>query len=180
MGPGLVKGGFGKPKICGRQAVGVLRTFKPEVPDNPSIESQAAAANQRLAMNGYGGGYDPSASDVYKARMYADPIPQGGMVPNPLGPDAVFVCYFHGMAGFKDSLLPDDGGVISQAPKVTGDLVFGLDKLSPNRPFRAVAQDANFVWVTDGLSTVMCHKRDYVALLSEYGLLPDDSTQPLP
>jgi hypothetical protein len=180
MGPGKVKGGFGNPRICGRQAVGVLRTFKPDLPDNPSIESQSTAANRRLAMEAYGGGYDPSASDFYKARMYADAVPKGGMVPDPLGSSAVFVCQFHGMAGYKDSLHPDDGGIVPEAPKLTGDVVFGLDKLTPGRPFRSVGQDANFVWVSDGKVTVMCHKADYVALLAEYGLLPDDTTQPLP
>jgi hypothetical protein len=101
--------------------------------------------------------------------------------PNTVGPNSKFVCPFHSQALYRDALHPEDNnGIVPQAPKLTGELVFGLDKLSPGRPFRAVAQDASFAWVTDGRSTVMCHKRDYIALLAEYGLLPDDTTQPLP
>jgi hypothetical protein len=175
--PGL-PGRFGKPGKCGRQAVGVIQSFKPEVPDNPSIESQAATASRRLAMDVYGGGYDPSASDVYKARMFADAVPQGGMVRDPLGPDAVFVCPFHAMTGYKDSLHPDDGGVIPSRYPVLREPVMGLDKLNPARHWRTTASDPNFCSVSDGITTVLVHTRDWIRFLAENGALPE-AGQPL-
>jgi hypothetical protein len=147
--------------------------FEADVPKSPSADLTEAA----LAYMAYGASAGPNpvvaASGPRKGKLIADP--------GTVGPNSRLVCPFHSQGLYKDALHPEDNnGIVPQAPKLTGELVMGLDKLSPGRPFKAVAQDANYAWVTDGRSTVMCHKRDYVALLSEYGLLPDDSTQPLP
>jgi hypothetical protein len=178
-GPGVKRNGFGAAKICGRQATAALQALDPEnfTLDAPRYPSPQLT-NDALAYMAYGASAGPNpvvaASGPRKGRMVADP--------GTVGPNSRFVCHFHSQGLYKDALHPEDnGGIVPEAPKVTGgDPVFGLDKLTPGRPFRAVSQDANFVWASDGKVTVMCHRADYVRLLASYDLLPDDSTQPLP
>jgi hypothetical protein len=174
QGPGLVKNGFGQARICGRQATAFLDVahFEPDVPRSPSNELTEAA----LAFMAYGGASHPvpAATGPRKGKM----LPPNGAI----GPNSRPVCLFHSQALYRDALHPEDnGGIVPEAPRATGgDPVFGLDKLTPGRPFRCVSSDANYCWVSDGLTTVMCHRADYVRLLAEFGLLPDDSSQPLP
>jgi hypothetical protein len=172
-GPGVKRSGFGQPKICGRQATATLQVahFEADIPRSPSAE----LTNDVLAHFAYGGAANPvpAATGPRVGKLVTDP----GMA----GPNSKFVCAYHAQGLYQSALHPDDNnGIVPKAPKITGDVVIGLDKLTPGRPFRAVSQDGNFVWVSDGKVTVMCHRADYVALLAEYGLLPDDSTQPLP
>lgn len=168
QGPGLVKNGFGQSRICARRATAFLQVahFTPDVPDSPSTELIEAS----LASYAYGGPNPiPAASGKRKGSMVADPMANGRPV-----------CAFHAQSLYRESIHPEDGGTVPEMPKLTGDVVMGLDALTPGRPFRCVSQDSNFVWVTDGMITVMAHRADYVRLLREYGLLPEDSTVPLP
>jgi len=175
MGPGLKKNGFGNPKVCGRQAVSVLRTISPEVPEKISLESRAAEMHARFAMQAYGG---------TNARIPAGGGPMvGHQVPDPLAPpgaDEDYRCFYHGVTAHKNDLHPDDnGGFIPPVGPEPEKPIFGLEHLDSTRPFRAVGQDASYVWVTDGKVTVMAHKRDYIDLLAKYNLLPSETTTQL-
>ncbi len=166
LGPGLQKNGFGRPKICGRQAIAVLRTFRPEAPDKRSAEDKAAELNAQFARQVYGGSND---------RIYAGSGQRvGSLLPNPNDPpsgDERWVCFFHGPAGHHDVLHPEDGGKVPEAPKHEVPLM-GLEHLDSSRQFRTVQSDPNFCAVTDGVTTVLVHTRDYIAFLRENGSLP--------
>lgn len=173
LGPGLEKGGFGKPRICGRPAVAVVRTFHPEDTKSPTLEDQAAKVNAALATQTYAG-----ASD----KVYAGGGPRKGhMIPgeSQVGKDERTACYFHSLAAHREHLHPDDsGGVIPEAKSTRQAPVIGLDALNPGRQWRVLASDPNFTAVTDGLVTTLVGTRDYVRYLAANGTLPEDG-QPL-
>lgn len=171
---GVQKNGFGQPKICGRQAIAVLRTFAPDVPEAVSAEARAAELNAMLAMQVYGAGNTriPVGGGPAVGHMVKDPL-------GPPGADEHFVCYFHGMAAHKDHVHPDDNqGIVPDVTPKPDKPLMGLAHLNSARQWRTVQSDPNFCAVTDGITTALVPTRDYIVFLRENGTLPE-SGQPL-
>jgi hypothetical protein len=174
LGPGLQKNGFGNPKVCGRQAVAVLRTFAAGVPEKLSVDEQAAKLNAKVAMQAYAGTNN---------KIYAGGGPSvGHMILDPAGPlgdDEHYVCYFHGQAAHRNHLHPDDNnGIVPDVNPAPEKPVIGLGFLDPVRQWRTVCSDPNLCSVTDGITTVLVKTREYISYLQDHGSLPPNG-QPL-
>lgn len=174
LAPGVRRNGLGNPKICGRQAVAVLRTFAPSVPERLSDEEQIASLNAKIAMQAYAG---------TNARIYAGGGPSvGSLVPgpnDPFGDDSLYVCAFHVQSAYKSSLHPDDNdGSYPDVTPAREEPLMGLSHLDPARQFRTVCSDPNVCSVTDGVTTVLVRTKEYIAYLRDNGSLPVNG-QPL-
>lgn len=169
-GPGLVKQGFGQPKVCGRQATAFLQVahFEPDVPKSPSGE----LTTEVLAYVAYGASAGPNpvpaATGPRKGKMIADP----GVV----GPNSKFVCPFHSQALYRNSLHPEDNnGIVPVAPKLTGELVVSpIEDVESFGMHRVVATDPNFTYLASKTGRMTVRTWEYCRYLDSLGLLPED------
>jgi hypothetical protein len=175
IGPGLKRNGFGVPKVCGRQAVAVLRTAHFEGPDGRRIDDYLDNVKMALSMSAYGGVSDGQRPIVATGQRV------GSLVPDPdlIGDSERFVCHFHSMSAHREHLHPEDnGGIVPDVTPEAPKPLMGLDKLNRVRQWRTVNSDPNFCSITDGITTVLVHTRDWVRFLAENGGLPGPG-QPL-
>lgn len=123
LGPGLVKNGRGNPRICGRQAVLVLKHFVHTAPKPARVPDLEAA----MALDAYGGVGTIVATSPSMGHIVPDPnMPPGD------GDD--FRCFYHGMTDHKEDLHPDDnGGIIPDNSPKPETPVMGLGNLDLTR-----------------------------------------------